>query len=147
MLKTVIKDQVKEAMKAKDMERLGMLRQITAAIKQVEVDTRQDLDEQAVLSLLEKMKKQRIDAFEQFTNAGREDLASKEQQEIQIIQEFLPEPLNVSEIEDIVSKAISTTNASQVSDMGKVMALVKPQVLGRASMKEVGEKIKSLLEN
>ena len=88
MLKTQIKDHVKLAMKAKNMERLGVLRQVTAAIKQVEVDTREELDEVGVLSLLEKMKKQRLDAFEQFQAANRPELAEKEQQELQIIAEL-----------------------------------------------------------
>lgn len=146
-LKDAIKDQVKAAMRAKEMSRLGVLRQITAAIKQVEIDTREELENSAVLALLEKMKKQRLDATSQFVAAQREDLAEKERSELSIIEEFLPEPLPVEELEKIIVDAISSTNAQKVSDMGKVMALVKPQILGRASMKEVGDKIKAQLEN
>lgn len=146
-LKNAIKDQVKAAMKAKEMARLGVLRQITAAIKQVEIDTREELDENAVLGLLEKMKKQRTDAITQFESAQRSDLAEKEKSELAIIQEFLPEPLDSSELEKIISEAIAQSGAEKVSDMGKVMSLVKPKVLGRAPMKEVGDKIKSHLEN
>ena len=146
-LKDAIKDQVKAAMKAKEMSRLGVLRQITAAIKQVEIDTREDLDHNAVLSLLEKMKKQRLDAISQFVSAQRNDLAEKEKSELAIIEEFLPDPLSVEEIEQIIAHAISSSNAQKVSDMGKVMALVKPQILGRASMKEVGDQIKAQLES
>jgi uncharacterized protein YqeY len=146
MLKTEIKNQVKEAMKAKNMARLGVLRQITAAIKQIEVDTREELNEDGVLALLEKMKKQRLDAMTQFKEASRDDLAEKEQQELNIIQEFMPTPLDADQLEKIIADAITAVEASAIKDMSKVMAHLKPQVLGRASMKEVGEKIKAKLE-
>lgn len=146
MLKTEIKNQVKEAMKAKNMARLGVLRQITAAIKQIEVDTREELNEDGVLALLEKMKKQRLDAMTQFKEASRDDLAEKEQQELNIIQEFMPTPLDADQLEKIITDAITAVEASAIKDMSKVMAHLKPQVLGRASMKEVGEKIKAKLE-
>lgn len=146
MLKTEIKDQVKEAMKAKNMARLGVLRQITAAIKQVEVDTREELTDNQVLALLEKMKKQRLDAIAQFKEASRDDLAEKEEQELKIIQEFMPTPLANEELDKLIVEAISAVEASEIKDMSKVMAHLKPQVLGRASMKDVGEKIKSQLE-
>lgn len=146
-LKTKIKDQVKAAMKAKEMTRLGVLRQITAAIKQVEIDTREELDENGVLSLLEKMKKQRLDSIAQFNSASRADLAEKEISELAIVEEFLPEPLDQSELDKIIAEAISSVQAQKVSDMGKVMAVIKPQILGRASMKDVGDKIKSQLSD
>lgn len=146
-LKTKIKDQVKAAMRAKEMTRLGVLRQITAAIKQVEIDTREELDENGVLSLLEKMKKQRLDSIAQFNSASRADLAEKEISELAIVEEFLPEPLDQSELDKIIAEAISSVQAQKVSDMGKVMAVIKPQILGRASMKDVGDKIKSQLSD
>ena len=93
------------------------------------------------------MKKQRLDSIEQFNSAQRADLAEKEIAELAIVQEFLPEPPSAAALESIIKEAMSVTGASQVSDMGKVMAHIKPQILGRASMKDVGEQIKSLLSS
>lgn len=144
-LQVTLKNHVKEAMKAKQKERLAVLRQITAAIKQVEVDTRAELDDTKVLSLLEKMKKQRLDSIAQFKQAGREELADQEELELRIIDEFLPEQLSDQEINQIIEQAIKEVSAEKVSDMAKVMALIKPQVTGKASMKDIGEKIKKIL--
>ena len=144
-LKTTIQEDVKTAMRAKDKERLGVLRQVTAAIKQREVDERIELDEAATLAVLEKMLKQRRDAHEQFDAAGREDLASKEAFEIGIIEAYMPQPLSEAELEEAIQAAISSTGAETMRDMGKVMGILKGQVQGRADLGQVSAKVRALL--
>lgn len=145
MLKQRILDDVKTAMKAKDKPRLGTLRLITAAIKQREVDERIELDDTQVLTILDKMIKQRRDSISQFEQAGRAELAEQEQREIEVIQDYLPEGLSDEEIATMIDEAISATGASAMQDMGKVMGQLKPKMQGRADMGKVSGLVKQKL--
>ena len=140
-----ITDDVKVAMKAKDKPRLGVLRLITAAIKQREVDERITLDDDQVLAVLEKMIKQRKDSIAQYEKAGRDELAQQEAFEIGIIQDYLPEQLSDDEIDALITEAISSSGAASMKDMGKVMGMLKPKLAGRADMGAVSGKIKAKL--
>lgn len=144
-LSTRINDDVKVAMKAKDKPRLGVLRLITAAIKQREVDERITLDDDQILAVLEKMIKQRKDSIDQYEKAGRDELAQQEAFEIGIIQEYLPEQLSDAEIDALITEAISSSGAASMKDMGKVMGMLKPKLAGRADMGAVSGKIKAKL--
>ena len=144
-LKTRIQDDVKDAMRSKDKDRLGTLRLITAAIKQKEVDERIEMDDAAVIAVLEKMIKQRKDSISQYGQAGRDDLVAKEQVELDLILTYLPAQLSEAEITNIVSKAIADTGASDIKDMGKLMAAVKPLVAGKADMGLVSKIVKAKL--
>lgn len=136
---------MKTAMKGGDKERLAVIRLMMAAMKQVEVDERIELDDSRTLGILDKMVKQRRESISQFQSGGREDLAEKEQAEIDIISDFLPQALSEAEIETIISNAINEAGATSMKDMGKVMGIVKPQVTGRADVGAISQKIKSLL--
>jgi len=140
-----INDDVKAAMKAKDKARLGVLRLITAAIKQREVDERITLNDEQVLAVLEKMIKQRKDSIIQYEKAGRDELAQQEAFEIGIIQDYMPEQLSDDEIDALISEAISSSGAESMKDMGKVMGLLKPKLAGRADMGKVSQIIKKQL--
>lgn len=142
-LKETLATATKNAMKAREKARLATLRLVNAEIKRVEVDERIELDDARILALLDKMTKQRRDSITQYEKAGRPELAAVEQQEIDVIQEFLPEQLSEAEIQEIVAAAVKETGASSMADMGKVMALVKPQVQGRADMGAVSKFVKS----
>lgn len=144
-LKQSINNEVKDAMRAKAKERLATLRLITAEIKRVEVDERIEVDDARVLIILDKMCKQRRDSITQYVQGGREDLAAVERYEIEVIQSFLPEALTAEELSAIVDKAIADSGASNMQEMGKAMALIKPQVQGRADMGEVSKLIKAKL--
>lgn len=145
-LKGQILDDVKSAMKAGDKDRLKVLRLITAAIKQVEVDERKELNDDApVLSILNKMVKQRRDSITQFEQGDRQDLADIEKSEIEIIGGYLPEQLSDAELDQLVSDAIATSGAESIRDMGKVMGIVKAKAQGRADMAAVGAKVKARL--
>jgi len=144
-LRTRINEDVKAAMKAKDKPRLQVLRLITAALKQKEVDERIELDDAQVLAVLEKMIKQRKDSIEQYQKAGRTELAEQEAFEIGIIQEYLPEQLSEAEITALVDNALAATGASSMKDMGKVMGWLKPKLAGRADMGRVSQLIKQRL--
>jgi len=144
-IKERLNDAVKEAMKAKDKDRLTVLRMATSALKQIEVDERIELDDTRVLAVIEKLIKQRKESIEQFTKGGREDLASKERAEIVVLQEFLPEALSPAELEQIIRDTIAETGAQSAKDMGKVMNAIKPKVQGRADMSVLSQQIKSLL--
>jgi len=133
------------AMKAGEKERLKIIRLMTSAMKQIEIDERIELDDARVIAILDKMVKQRRESISQFKTAGRDDLIKQEAYEIDIIQEFLPQALSEDEVDAIVSQAIEQTSASSIKDMGKVMGLVRPQIIGRADMGEVSGRIKSLL--
>jgi len=146
-LKVTIQDCVKDAMRAKDKDRLNVLRQITASIKQVEVDNRTDLSDDDIIVILTKMTKQRREALEQYENAGRDDLASIEKAELVIIQEFLPEALSEAEIAEAVQAAISEAGASSIKDMGAVMNVLRPKIQGRADMSAVSGQVKAALSN
>ena len=144
-LKDTINNAVKDAMRAKDKPRLGVLRMIMSEFKRIEVDERIELDDSRVLAVLDKMLKQRRDSAKQFEDAGRQDLAEIEHFELGVIQEFMPQPLTDSEINAIIKAAITETGASGMADMGKVMALVKPEVQGRADVGAVSKLVKDAL--
>jgi len=145
MLKERLQDDMKAAMKAGDKPRLGVIRLINAAIKQREVDERIELDDTQVLAVLDKMLKQRRDSIAQFEQAGREDLAAKERFEVSVCQDFMPAALSDTEIGALVADAIKTTAATGMQDMGKVMAILKPQLQGRADMAAVSKQVKARL--
>ena len=132
-------------MKAGEKDRLKVLRLITASIKQVEVDQRIEVDDAAVLAILNKMVKQRRDSITQFTDGNREDLADIEAAEIEIIETYLPEQLSEEDLDEMIDEAIATTGAESIRDMGKVMGAVKSKAEGRADMGAVGAKVKTRL--
>ncbi len=144
-LKKQIQDAVIHAMKSGEKKRLGIIRLMTSAMKQIEVDERIELDDTRIIAILDKMVKQRRESISQFKTAKRDDLVKQENFEIELIQEFLPQALSEEEVDTIVSQAIEQTSAGSIKDMGKVMGLVKPQIIGRADMGEVSGRIKSLL--
>jgi len=144
-LKQRITDEMKDAMRAGDKARLGTIRLILAAIKQVEVDTREELDDAKVLAILDKMVKQRRESISQYEGAGRQDLADKEAAEVTVIQEYLPAALGEDEIAAEIEKAIAESGASAMQDMGKVMGLLKPRLQGRADMGAVSGLVKAKL--
>jgi uncharacterized protein len=144
-LKDRILQDVKDAMRARDKERLGTLRLITAAIKQREVDERIELDDEQVLLVLDKMCKQRRESISQFEKAGRDDLVSKEVSELDIIQGYLPKQLDDAEIAALIDAAMIDTGATSIKDMGKLMGQLKPRLQGRADMSAVSAMIKSRL--
>ena len=144
-LKGQITDDVKTAMKAGDKDRLKVLRLITAALKQVEVDERRELDDADVLGILTKMVKQRRDSITQYTDGNRKDLADIEAAEIEIIGTYLPEQLSDDELDELVDEAIAATGAEGIRDMGKVMGAIKSKAQGKADMGIVGAKVKARL--
>ena len=133
------------AMKSGEKERLKVLRLITSALKQIEIDERIELDDARIIAILDKMVKQRRESISQFKTAGRDDLITQESYEIDIIQEYLPQALSEEEVDDIVKQAIEKTGAASIKDMGKVMGIVRPQIIGRADMGEVSGRIKATL--
>jgi uncharacterized protein YqeY len=144
-LKQQITDDMKAAMKGGDKDRLGVIRLILAAIKQREVDERIVLDDAQVLAVIEKMIKQRRDSIAQFRAAAREDLASKEEYEVGVIQAYMPAQLSDAEVDAIIAKAIADSGATGAKDMGKVIGLVRPQVAGKADMGAVSQAVKARL--
>ncbi|MGH8171606.1 MAG: GatB/YqeY domain-containing protein [Rhodanobacteraceae bacterium] len=144
-LKHQITEDMKTAMKAGEKDRLGVIRLILAAVKQREVDERIELDDAQVLAVIEKMIKQRRDSIQQFRAAAREDLATKEEYEVGVIQAYMPAQLGDAEIEAIIVKAIADSGATSAKDMGKVIGLVRPQVAGRADMGKISETVKRKL--
>jgi uncharacterized protein YqeY len=136
---------MKAAMKGGDKARLGVIRLILSAIKQVEVDERIVLDNERVIQVLDKMLKQRRESIRQFADAGRADLVAIEEAEVPVIQEFLPQALTEAEIDAMVKDAVAASGAESVKDMGKVMALLKVKMQGRADMSAVSAKIKAAL--
>ena len=144
-LKNRILEDVTAAMRAKDKPRLGTLRLVTAAIKQLEVDSRVELDDAGVLTVLEKMLKQRRDSLQQYSDAGRKDLADQESYEIAIIETYMPEALPAEELDALIDATIAETGASSMRDMGKVMGLLKSQVQGRADLGAVSSTVKQKL--
>lgn len=141
-LKQVINDAMKAALKAGDKPRLGAIRLMLAEIKRIEVDERIELSDERVLSILDKMLKQRRDSLTQFQAAGRDDLAGQEAMEIGVIQEFLPAALEQQQLATIIDEAIASSGATAMKDMGKVMAIIKPKVQGRADMGAVSALVK-----
>lgn len=144
-LKAQINAAMKDAMRAKEKERLGTIRLILAEIKRIEVDERIELDDARVLATLDKMSKQRRDSITQFDEAGRTDLADSERQELEVIKTFLPQPLTTDEIKALLEDAVATTGAAGMQDMGKLMAELKPALQGRADMGEVSKLVKARL--
>ncbi len=144
-LKDRITEDMKTAMRAGDKARLGAIRMVLAAIKQKEVDERISMDDESVLVVLEKMLKQRRESLSQFTDAGRKDLAQVEQEEINVISAYMPEPLDEAELEALIAEAISESGAESMRDMGKVMAIVKSRAQGRADMSAVSARVKASL--
>ena len=144
-LKDRITDDVKDAMRAKDKPRLATLRLITAAIKQQEVDERIELDDTQLLSLLDKMCKQRRESISQFEKAARDDLIAQEVSELAIIKTYLPEQLGEAEIAALIDETMAATGAASIKDMGKVMGQLKPKLQGRADMGAVSAMIKARL--
>jgi uncharacterized protein len=144
-LKGRITDDMKAAMRSGEKERLGVIRMLTAAIKQREVDERISLDDAQVLSVLEKMIKQRKESLVQFQAGNRPDLVAKESGEIALLQGYLPSQLSDSEIDALIGEAIASTGAASIKDMGKVMGIIKGKAQGRADMAAVGAKIKAKL--
>ena len=144
-LKTNLQDEMKVAMKAGDKPRLGVIRLIMSALKQVEVDERIELDDARIIGIMDKMVKQRRESISQFDKAGRDDLTKIEQAEIGVIQTFLPQALSESEIEAIINDAISKTGAESIKDMGKVMGIVRPLIVGRGDMGVISGTIKTIL--
>ena len=144
-LKNQITDEMKVAMRAKDKVRLGTIRLMLAEIKRIEVDERIELDDDRVLAVLDKMVKQRKDSIAQYQAAERPELAEKEQQETEVIKTFLPQPLSDVEIDAIIDAAIAATDASGMQAMGQVMAIIKPQLQGRADMGAVSGRVKAKL--
>jgi uncharacterized protein YqeY len=145
LLRDRVNEDMKAAMKARDAERLGTVRLLLAAMKQREVDERITLDDAAVVSVIEKMLKQRKDSVAQYEKAGRQDLADKEKQEMVVLQAYLPQQMTDPEIEAVVAEAVASTGAVAPADMGKVMAIVKPKVAGRADMGRVSALVKAKL--
>nr|WP_320136838.1 GatB/YqeY domain-containing protein [uncultured Amphritea sp.] len=146
-LKQRISAEMKAAMRAKAKERLGTIRMILSELKRIEVDERIELDDARVIATLDKMQKQRRDSIEQFNTAGRDDLADIEQQELLVIKEFLPQPLTETELAIIIEQAVADSGAQNMQDMGKVMALVKPQAQGRADMGAISQLVKNALNS
>ncbi len=144
-LKSDLTDAMKAAMRAKEKERLVVIRGVLAAIKQREIDEQIELDDTQVLAVLDKLVKQRKDSAQQFRDADRMDLAEKEEMEMKVLQEFLPAALSAEEIARLIDDAVSSTGAQSMKDMGKVMGLIKPQVQGRADMSQVSALIKQKL--
>ena len=140
-----IKDDMKASMKGGNKTRLGVIRLILAAIKQVEVDERIQLDNERVILVLDKMLKQRRESIRQFTDAGRHDLSAIEEAEIRVIQDFLPQALSEAECDVMVNEAVLESGATSVKDMGKVMGLLKAKMQGRADMSVISAKIKAAL--
>jgi len=136
---------MKDAMRAKEKFRLGVIRMVLAEIKRVEVDERIDVDDTRCLAIIDKMSKQRRDAANQFVNGGRQDLADTELAEVEILKEFLPAQLSDDEIKSLIDQAISDTGASGPQGMGQVMGQLKPKVQGRADMQVVSKLVKDRL--
>lgn len=144
-IKERLNNDIKDAMRAKDKNLLTTLRLITAAVKQIEVDERIEVDEERMLVILDKMSKQRKESIAQFAKANRDDLVAQEQFELDVLKKYLPEPLSITEIENMIADAITLTGATKMTDMGKVMAQLKPSLQGRADMAQVSALIKAKL--
>lgn len=144
-LKPQLTTDMKSSMKGGDKHRLGVVRLMLAAIKQIEVDERIELDDTRILAVLDKMVKQRRESIAQYSKAGRDDLVAVEEAEIAIIQEYLPAALSDAEINELVETSIASTGAATIKDMGKLMGVLKPQLQGRADMGKVSQLIKSRL--
>ncbi|MBT3918378.1 MAG: GatB/YqeY domain-containing protein [Nitrosomonadales bacterium] len=146
-LKEKITVDMQDAMRSKDSEKLNAIRLLQSSIKQKEVDDRVDIDDKIILNIIEKMLKQRRDSIEAFKKANRNDLVEKEEFEVKILQNYMPEPLSSEDVEKEIDDAINALDAKSMKDMGLVMNAVKLKVSGRANMAEVSQKIKEKLTN
>ncbi|MGC8466731.1 MAG: GatB/YqeY domain-containing protein [Acidithiobacillus sp.] len=144
-LREQIQEAMKDAMRARESERLVTIRMLLAAIKQREVDERQEMTDADVLGIVDKLIKQRKDSAQQFRDGGRPELAEKEEREIEILQTFLPAPLTAAEIDAAIRAAVAESGAVGPKEMGKVLALLRPQMQGRADMAQVADRVKALL--
>lgn len=144
-LKLQINDAMKQAMRAKQKERLRAIRLIQAEVKRIEVDERIEVNDERLLAIMDKMVKQRRDSISQYESAGRQELAAIEAAEIKVIQEFLPAALSEQEIDQLIQAAIAATGAESMRDMGRVMGVLKPQIQGRADAGEVSAGVKKAL--
>ena len=144
-LKNQITDLLKATMRAKEMGKLTVIRGLQAAIKQIEVDERIELDDAQVLAVIEKQIKQRKESIKAFSGAGRDDLASKEQAEVEVISQFLPAAMTEEELDSIIEQTIAAQEATSMKDMGKVMNSLRPIIAGRADPAQVSAKIKAKL--
>ena len=144
-LKARIQEDMKSAMRAGEKDKLANIRMVMAAIKQREVDERIELDDAQVLTVIDKMVKQRRESITQFAAGGRADLVAKEEAELRLLSAYLPVPLTDSELDALISEAVSATGAASIKDMGKVMAAIKAKAAGRADMGAVGARIKARL--
>jgi len=144
-MKENIASDLKDAMRAKEKEKIETLRFIMAAIKQYEIDNRVEIDDKNVITILQKLAKQRREGIEQFQKANRDDLVAKETQELELITHYLPQPLSDETIEKHIDETIEEIGANSVSDMGKVMALLKSKLHGRADMSTISAKVKEKL--
>ena len=144
-LKEIINESMKSAMKARDKDWLKTIRLAMSEIKRIEVDTREEQTDSQIVTILDKMIKQRRESIRQFELGGRRELVIQEELEIEVLNEFLPQALSEEEIDSIIHSAITDSKAESVKDMGKVMGVIKPQVIGRADMSIISKKIKNLL--
>lgn len=140
-----LKDEMKNAMRAKDKLRLGVIRMALSAIKLAEIDHNTEATDENIIAVLTKMVKQRKESIKMFTDGGRDELAAKEAEEVSALQYFLPQPLTNAEINDLINKAITDTGAASMADMGKVMAVLKPLMQGKADMGAVSGQVRSAL--
>jgi hypothetical protein len=140
-----LKDEMKNAMRAKDKIRLGVIRMALSAVKQVEIDDKIELDDDGIIGVLTKMVKQRRDSIAMYTEGGRQELADKEAAEIVVLEEFLPQPLTESEIKQLIDAAIADTGATSMAEMGKVMAQLKPVMQGKADLGKVSGQVRTAL--
>ena len=146
ILLTQLKDEMKTAMRAKDKLRLGVIRMAISAIKQAEIDHKTEATDDNVIAVLTKMVKQRKESIKMFTDGGRDELAEKEAQEVVALEFFMPQPLNAEEINELISKAITESAAASMADMGKVMAVLKPLMQGKADMGAVSGQVRKILQ-
>jgi uncharacterized protein YqeY len=144
-LKARITDDMKAALRAREAERLSAIRLLLAAVKQREIDERVELDDAGITAVVEKLLKQRKDSVAQYQAAARQDLADKEQFEIEVLTAYMPQPLSDTEIASLLQAAIADTGAASTKDMGKVMAWLKPKLAGRADMTAVSAQVKASL--
>lgn len=144
-IKAQLTEAMKSAMRAQDKDRLGAIRMAQAALKQIEVDERIELDDARIITILDKLIKQRRESTTAYLQAGRQDLADKEQAEIAVLQDFLPAALSDTEVDALIAEAVTATGASSARDMGAVMNWLRPKLAGRADMSTVGPKVKAKL--
>lgn len=140
-----LKDAMKDAMRAKDKVRLGAIRMAISAIKQTEIDNKVELDDAGIIAVLTKMVKQRKDSISMYEEGGRQELAAIEAEEVKALEAFLPTPLTEEEIQALISKTITDTGANSMADMGKVMAVLKPAMQGKADLGAVSGKVRAAL--